>query len=191
MFVTGFAGAVIWLAAWRRSGPVTGAGAVAFLVAVAVHSVHDGFITLFGVSPSPSKSSIAQSLGQAVRLGCSGAFFATGIGIACFLLGRHAARELTRPGSVESCPPPWRPQIKRWGRLPAERVERVRTGSRRGSRPRSRPLPSRADRRSTRADRRSTGVVRGGARSALDELVGRLRLVAPPAVGRGGPGRRV
>ena len=123
VFVTGFAGAVIWLAAWRRGRAVNGAGAVAFLIAVAIHSLHDGFITLFGVSPSPSRASIAQSMGQAVRLGVSGAVFATGIGIACFLLGRHAARELTRPGAVGTCPPPWRPQIKTWGCVAPVRVE--------------------------------------------------------------------
>ncbi len=123
VFVTGFAGAVIWLAAWRRGRAVTGAGVVAFLIAVAIHSVHDGFITLFGVSPSPSRASIASSLGEAIRLGVSGAVFATGIGIACFLLGRHAARELTRPGAVGYCPPPWRPQIKPWGCVAPMRVE--------------------------------------------------------------------
>ncbi len=123
VFVTGFAGAVIWLAAWRAGRAVTKAGTVAVLIAMAIHSVHDGFITLFGVSPSPSPASIAQSLGQAVRLGISGAVFATGIGIACFLLGRHAARELTRPSAVGSCPPPWRPQIKTWGCIDPVQVE--------------------------------------------------------------------
>ena len=123
VFVTGFAGAVIWLAAWRSHRAVTAAGTVAFLIAVTVHSVHDGFITLFGVAPQPSPSSIARSIGQAFVTGSAGAFFATGIGIASFLLGRHAIRELTTPSCVGSCPPPWRPQIKTWGRAAVARAE--------------------------------------------------------------------
>jgi len=42
VFVTGFAAAVIWLAAWRRRRTVTGAGIVAFLIAAGIHSLHDG-----------------------------------------------------------------------------------------------------------------------------------------------------
>ena len=123
VFVTGFAGAVIWLAAWRSHRAVTGAGTVAFVIAVAVHSLHDGFITLFGVAPQPSPSSIARSIGQAFATGTAGAFFATGIGIAAFLLGRHAIREPTTPSAVATCPPPWRPQIKTWGRTTVVRAE--------------------------------------------------------------------
>lgn len=123
VFVTGFAGAVIWLAAWRSHRAVTGAGTFAFLIAVAVHSLHDGFITLFGVAPRPSPSSIAHSIGQAFATGIAGAFFATGIGIAAFLLGRHAIRELTTPSAVGTCPPPWRPQIKTWGRTAVVHAE--------------------------------------------------------------------
>jgi hypothetical protein len=123
VFVTGFAGAVIWLAAWRSHRAVTGAGTVAFLIAVGIHSLHDGFITLFGVAPQPSPSSIARSIGQAFATGTAGAFFATGIGIATFLLGRHAIRELTTPAAVTICPPPWRPRIKPWGRTHVVRAE--------------------------------------------------------------------
>jgi len=115
VFVTGFAGAVIWLAAWRRGRAVTLAGAAAFLVAVGLHSLHDGFITLFGVSPEPTPASIAQTAGQAVGKGIAGGFSALGIGIAAFMLGRHGARELSPPSSVAPAPPPWRPQIKTWG----------------------------------------------------------------------------
>ncbi|HEY5110226.1 MAG TPA: PrsW family glutamic-type intramembrane protease [Acidimicrobiales bacterium] len=115
VFVTGFAGAVIWLAAWRRGKATTLAGTAAFAVAVGLHSLHDGFITLFGVSPQPTPSSIAHTAGEAVGKGIAGGFFALGIGIAAFLLGRHGARELSPPGSVAAAPPPWRPQIKTWG----------------------------------------------------------------------------
>ena len=138
VFVTGFAGAVIWLAAWRSHRAVTGAGTVAFLIAVGIHSLHDGFITLFGVSPQPSPASIARSIGQAFATGTAGAFFATGIGIATFLLGRHAIRELTTPSAVTTCPPPWRPQIKAWGRTAVVRAEAgAGTGPATGAGPRT------------------------------------------------------
>jgi len=123
VFVTGFAGAVIWLAAWRRGRAVTWAGTAAFAIAVGLHSLHDGFITLFGVSPQPTPSSIAQSAGQAVGKGVAGGLFALGIGIAAFLLGRHGARELSPPSAVAAAPPPWRPQIKTWGAVDPVRVE--------------------------------------------------------------------
>ena len=123
VFVTGFAGAVIWLAAWRRGRAMTWAGTAAFAIAVGLHSLHDGFITLFGVSPQPTPSSIAQTAGQAVGKGLAGGLFALGIGIAAFLLGRHGARELSPPSAVAAAPPPWRPQIKTWGAIDPVRVE--------------------------------------------------------------------
>ncbi len=123
VFVTGFAGAVIWLAAWRRGRAMTWAGTAAFAIAVGLHSLHDGFITLFGVSPQPAPSSIAQTAGQAIGKGLAGGLFALGIGIASFLLGRHGARELSPPGAVAAAPPPWRPQIKTWGAIDPVRVE--------------------------------------------------------------------
>ncbi|HEY4929327.1 MAG TPA: PrsW family glutamic-type intramembrane protease, partial [Acidimicrobiales bacterium] len=123
VFVTGFAGAVIWLAAWRRGRSMTLAGAGAFAIAAGLHSLHDGFITLFGVSPQPAPSSIAQSAGDAIGKGLAGGFFALGIGIAAFLLGRHGARELSSPASVAGAPPPWRPQIKTWGAINPVRVQ--------------------------------------------------------------------
>ena len=122
VFVTGFAGAVIWLAAWRRGRTVTMAGTVAFALAVGLHSLHDGFFTLFGVSPKPSSTAIAQTAGRAITLGVVGGIFAVGIGIASFMLGRHGARELSSPGSVADAPPPWRPQIKTWGAIDPVRV---------------------------------------------------------------------
>ena len=123
VFVTGFAGAVIWLAAWRRGRATTWAGVAAFAVAVGLHSFHDGFITLFGVDPHPSPSAIAHSAGEAVGKGLAGALFAIGISIAAFLLGRHGARELSPPGAVADAVPPWRPQIKGWGAVDPDRAE--------------------------------------------------------------------
>ena len=123
VFVTGFAGAVIWLAAWRRGRATTWAGLAAFAIAVGLHSFHDGFITLFGVDPQPTPSSIAHTAGEAVGKGLAGALFAVGIGIAAFLLGRHGARELSPPRAVAVAPPPWRPQIKLWGAVDPDRAQ--------------------------------------------------------------------
>jgi len=60
-------------------------------------------------------------MGQAVRLGVSGAVFATGIGIACFLLGRHAARRRpTRRGPSRFHPAQFRNWQKNCRRPHAE-----------------------------------------------------------------------
>lgn len=115
VFATGFAAAVIWLAAWRRKSAFTVAGTLAFALVVGIHSLHDGFFTVFGVSPKPDPSAVAHSAGDAVAKGLIGAFFAIGLGIAAFVLGRHGARELSTPDSVAHAVPAWRPQIKTWG----------------------------------------------------------------------------
>ena len=115
VFVTGFAAAVIWLAAWRRHRVCTSAGAVAFLLAAGIHSFHDGLITFFHVTPRSFDSSLAQTLGQAIDRGMAGGAFALVLAGLLYLLARHAARELTAPGRIATCPPSWRPQIKTWG----------------------------------------------------------------------------
>jgi hypothetical protein len=115
VFITGFAAAVIWLAAWRRGRVVTVAGVVAFLIAAGIHSFHDGIVTFFNVNPRSFNSTLAQSLHDALDRGLSGGLFALGIAALCFLLARHGARELTPPGDIVRCPPPWRPQLKTWG----------------------------------------------------------------------------
>jgi hypothetical protein len=123
VFVTGFAGAVIWLAAWRRGRAATWAGVAAIATAVGLHSFLDGFITLFGVDPRPPPSSIAHTAGEAVGRGLAGALVAIGISIAAFLLGRYGARELSPPASVAGAPPPWRPQVKCWGAVEPDRAQ--------------------------------------------------------------------
>jgi hypothetical protein len=115
VFITGFAAAVIWLAAWRSGRILTAAGAVAFLIAAGIHSFHDGIITFFNVNPRSFNSTLAQSLHDALAKGLSGGVFALGIAALCYLLARHGARELTPPGDIVRCPPPWRPQLKAWG----------------------------------------------------------------------------
>jgi hypothetical protein len=115
VFVAGFAAAVIWLAAWRRKRAVTVAGAVAFSIAICIHSFHDGVITFFHVDPKSFNATLAQTLREAIDKGLSGAAFALVIAALLYLLARHGARELTAPGDIVNCPPPWRPQIKAWG----------------------------------------------------------------------------
>lgn len=115
VFVTGFAAAVIWLAAWRRRRAVTTAGAVAFLIAVSIHSFHDGIVTFSHVNPKSFNATLAQSLHDAIDKGLTAGAFALGLAALFYLLARHGARELTAPGDIAVCPPPWRPQIKGWG----------------------------------------------------------------------------
>lgn len=115
VFVAGFAAAVIWLAAWRRGRIVTGAGALAFLVAAGIHSFHDGMITFFHVDPKQFQATLARTLREAIDKGLAGAVFALAIAVPLYLLVRHGTRELTGPGGIVSSPPAWRPRIKRWG----------------------------------------------------------------------------
>jgi len=115
VFVAGFAAAAIWLAAWRRGRALTEAGVVAFLVAAGIHSLHDGVITFFHVTPHSFTSSLARTLGQAIDRGLSGGAFALVLAGLLYLLARHGARELTPPGQIATCPRSWRPQLKQWG----------------------------------------------------------------------------
>jgi len=115
VFVAGFAAAVIWLAAWRRGRALTGAGAVAFLVAAGIHSLHNGMITFFHVDPKQFNATLARSLREAIDKGLVGAVPALLIAGLLYLLVRHGARELTGPGDIVPSPPPWRPRIKPWG----------------------------------------------------------------------------
>ncbi len=115
VFVTGFAAAVIWLAAWRRKRPVTPAGVVAFLIAAGIHSFHDGIVTFFNVQPHSFDASLAQTLRQAIDRGLAGGALALGLAALLYLLVRHGARELTAPEDIATCDPGWRPQVKAWG----------------------------------------------------------------------------
>jgi hypothetical protein len=88
---------------------------VAFLIAAGIHSFHDGVITVFGVRPRSFDESLAQTFREALGRGLAGGAFAAVLAAFLYLLARHGARELTAPGAVGSCPPPWRPRIKTWG----------------------------------------------------------------------------
>ena len=140
VFVAGFAAAVIWLAAWRRGRVVTGAGAVAFLIAAGIHSFHDGIITFFHVTPHSNDATLAQTLRQAIGRGLAGGAFALVLAALLYLLARHGARELTTPAGIGTCPPPWLPQIKRWGCAPGGAAA-TPVGQDLGNRPFPSPAP--------------------------------------------------
>lgn len=117
-WLTGFAAAVIWLAAWRAGRTVTAAGVIAWLAAIALHSLHDGIATI-GTTASPavlSFSELTPSLwAEAAALNGYNILWA----VILFLICRHAARELVPPDAIADNPPHWRPQLKQWGVRPA------------------------------------------------------------------------
>jgi hypothetical protein len=118
-FLTGFAAAVIWLAARRAGRVITLAGVVAWLIAIALHSVHDA--SLVGSKPTTTvrqelESSVPLTMNEALMLGAVTAGLALIWAILLFLLQRHSARELTPPDAIAANAPHWRPQLKQWGR---------------------------------------------------------------------------
>lgn len=113
-WLTAFAAAVIWLAAWRARKVATKAGLVAWLLAVALHALYDGTIGSMGAdNPSTSKASlpIADQFIAGVGVGAA----ALVIAVALFYLCRHAAREVTPPSMLTTNAPHWRPVPRRWG----------------------------------------------------------------------------
>ena len=122
--LTGFAAAVIWLAARRAGRVITLAGVGAWLIAVVVHSVHD--VSLVAYRPKTTlkeefASSIPLTVTEALLLGVGTAFLALVWAILLLLLQRHSARELAPPDAIAANSPHWRPQLKQWGRPRAER----------------------------------------------------------------------
>jgi RsiW-degrading membrane proteinase PrsW (M82 family) len=115
IFLTGFAAAVIWLAAWRSHRVWTAAGVVAWLLAAAIHSLHDGTATLGGALPDkralPDEATLSGGLSLLAAMLLAGLLW----GVILFLLAKHSARELVPPEAVPSTPPSWRPRIARWG----------------------------------------------------------------------------
>ena len=113
IFLTGFAAAVIWLAARRAGRAATVAGTVAFLIVVGIHSFHDGIFTLD--SRVKSGEIVVNTLNKALALGAGGLVWNLVLSALFYLLLRHGARELMTPSSVAVNPPHWRPTIKQWG----------------------------------------------------------------------------
>ena len=118
VYLTGFAAAVIWLAARRAGRVFTRAGIVAWVVVLALHSLHDVLPGLFkpGQTPDEYLASRPVSTIEALQLGVPTLILNLTVAVLLFLLQRHSARELTPPNAISSNAPHWRPQLKQWGR---------------------------------------------------------------------------
>jgi RsiW-degrading membrane proteinase PrsW (M82 family) len=119
-FLTAFAAGVIWLAAWRTGRAVTAIGAGAWVVAMAVHSFHDGIGSAGQTSTHDTGLTTVASVGDALVGSIYTFLFSLLITVLLFLLLRHSARELVPPNAIEDNAPHWRPQIKQWGLPKAE-----------------------------------------------------------------------
>lgn len=118
--LTGFAAGVIWLAAWRARRPVTAVGVGAWVLAMAIHSLHDGLMGR-NVNTSTLKPPTMESAGEAVAVSVVVLVPTVVLAVLFFLLLRHAARELVPPDVIGVNAPHWRPQLKRWGVPRADR----------------------------------------------------------------------
>ncbi|MCB0904039.1 MAG: PrsW family intramembrane metalloprotease [Actinobacteria bacterium] len=126
-FLTAFAASVIWLAAWRAGRAVTAIGAGAWMVAMAVHSFHDGIASAGQTGTHDTGLTTVTTAGEAVVGSLFSFAFSLLITILLFLLLRHSARELVPPDAIEHNPPHWRPQIKQWGLPKAEQHKVTKT----------------------------------------------------------------
>lgn len=113
-FWTGFAGALIWLGAWRRQRLLTAVGLVGYLVAMAQHSIHDG-ISTFGKGAANNTADYASLTSGLVSEGIVLAVLSLAWAVIGYLILRHAARELVPPQAIPGNTRHWRPQIKGWG----------------------------------------------------------------------------
>jgi hypothetical protein len=116
-FVTGFAAAVIWLAASRAKKSWTKIGVLSYLLVVAFHSAHDGIADFAPTPKGQHGIGVAPvfSASKAIIEGLVGGVAGWGISLMLFVLLRHSARELVAPTSLPTTPPRWRPRIKQWG----------------------------------------------------------------------------
>lgn len=115
---TAIAATMIWLAAHRASRLITVAGFLGWVMAVLLHSVHDG-LGAFGRSgdrDTLTADLTFDTLAQAYREGLVLFVFSLVYAVISFLVLRHfAARELTPPTAIDSNPPHWRPRLATWG----------------------------------------------------------------------------
>lgn len=111
---TGTAAALIWLAASRAGRLVTLAGFGGWVLAMALHSVHDGLgsWTVHGAGePTVAFSTTSTIVSQVA----GGNLMTLAWIVASFLILRHVGRELTPPDAVTANPGRWRPEIRQWG----------------------------------------------------------------------------
>jgi hypothetical protein len=127
-FLTGFAAAVIWLAARRAGRVVTRSGVLAFALIVVVHSVHDGIATLLLLRKGERIGTPSvYSPGVAITRGVASWLVLFLQAVAVYVLLRHAARELVGPTHLATSPPQWRPRIKPWGLRRGARAHAIAT----------------------------------------------------------------
>lgn len=112
-YMTGMAASVIWLAAWRSRRLVTRAGLLAWVAAMALHSVHDGLGSF--TKDQQNITSFTSVNADFWKASVGGAVFAFIWVVLMYLLTRHTARELVPPDRVAGNPGHWRPQMKSWG----------------------------------------------------------------------------
>lgn len=123
-FLTAFAAGVIWLAAWRRGRAFTWAGLVAYAIAMAIHSVHDGGEALLsGDKTVATTDTPITQIGEAISTGLNGWYIDLLIAVLLYLLLRHAARELVPPNAVAENAPHWRPALRLWGVPSTQRAQ--------------------------------------------------------------------
>ena len=113
--LTGFAAAVIWLAAWRAGRLITIAGVVAWAIAMFIHSFHDGYITFFEKVSASSASLNLASVSEAIELAIPTLLNQLVWVVIIYFICRHAAREVRPPTGIDSSAPGWRPAIRKWG----------------------------------------------------------------------------
>lgn len=112
---TGFAAAVIWLAAWRAGRAWTYAGGVAWVIIMAVHSLNDGITGLLGGTSKADLNPDYTKWAQAWPSVWQNFLMALVTVVVLYYLCRYSARELVPPDAVAGNAPGWRPRIKRWG----------------------------------------------------------------------------
>jgi hypothetical protein len=118
IYLTGFAAAVIWLAAWRARRAFTVPGLVAWAMAVAVHSLNDGsYVILHRTSRADLHPDYA-TWALAWPSFWHGMLLSSVTVAMLYLLCRYSARELVPPDAVAGNAPGWRPRIRRWGVSP-------------------------------------------------------------------------
>ncbi len=119
--LTSMAAAVIWIAAWRAKKTITAAGILAWVVAMAVHSFHDGLATL-GSKPPVQTGQHQQELAGAIIAGTGLLAYGLLWTVIIYLMARHTIRELVPPDAIAANSKHWRPRIKAWGLPKNERT---------------------------------------------------------------------
>lgn len=115
IWLTGFAAAVIWLAAWRAGRAWTYAGGVAWVIIMAVHSLNDGISGLLGGTSKADLNPDYTTLAQAWPSVWQNLLTSVVTVVVLYYLCRYSARELVPPDAVDGNAPGWRPRIKTWG----------------------------------------------------------------------------